>query len=425
MMFASLKKIISSYSILELHILNIIKAQFFIQIVGGAFFLILNIVLAKNGYSDSEIAHFISFRFLAVMLLAFPLGFFIKGRVLRPFLIFGSLGVPIIAILIVLVIEYSFRGFLPILFILWGILYTFFQVSVLPYIMRNTEVENQSHAISLSFATNSFGMIFSGLLIFLFDNLTSINNGQVLIIISCIGFFGLRYLISLNTDNLSKESSKSISVFSNNLDWLLIIKAIIPTLIIAIGAGLTIPFINLFFFHNFLIEASEFALIGSCTSILVAISSLFVPKVKSRFGYKKGITVSQMIAVVALIILATTEFFKDYWFAFPLALSCYLLRAPLMNLAAPMTSQLTMNYVGKNNQEMLSAIMAAIWSGSWYFSSQIFRFLIDLGFPYSYIFYITAALYSLGVLCYYFLILSYQRKNIDEKLTLNLSDKSI
>jgi len=291
--------------------------------------------------------------------------------------------------------------------------------------MRNTEVENQSHAISLSFATNSFGMIFSGLLIFLFDNLTSINNGQVLIIISCIGFFGLRYLISLNTDNLSKESSKSISVFSNNLDWLLIIKAIIPTLIIAIGAGLTIPFINLFFFHNFLIEASEFALIGSCTSILVATSSLFVPKVKSRFGYKKGITVSQMIAVVALIILATTEFFKDYWFAFPLALSCYLLRAPLMNLAAPMTSQLTMNYVGKNNQEMLSAIMAAIWSGSWYFSSQIFRFLIDLGFPYSYIFYITAAFYSLGILCYYFLILSYQRKNIDEKLTLNLPDKSI
>ena len=137
-MFTSLKKIISSYSTLELHILNVIKAQFFIQIVGGAFFLILNIFLAKNGYSDSEIAHFISFRFLAVMLLAFPLGFFIKGRVLRPFLIFGSLGVPIIAILIVLVIEYSFRGFLPILFILWGILYTFFQVSVLPYIMRNT-----------------------------------------------------------------------------------------------------------------------------------------------------------------------------------------------------------------------------------------------------------------------------------------------
>ena len=84
-----------------------------------------------------------------------------------------------------------------------------------------------------------------------------------------------------------------------------------------------------------------------------------------------------------------------------------------MNLAAPMTSELTMNYVGKHNQEMLSAIMAAIWSGSWYFSSQIFRFLIDLGYAYSYIFYLTAGLYSVGVFSYYILILSYERKNLD------------
>ena len=51
-----------------------------------------------------------------------------------------------------------------------------------------------------------------------------------------------------------------------------------------------------------------------------------------------------------------------------------------MNMAAPMTSELTMNYVGKENQEILSAITAAIWSGSWYFSSQIFRFLKKYGY---------------------------------------------
>ena len=90
---------------LESHILSVIKAQFFVQIVGGAFFLILNIFLAKNSFSDSEIAHFISYRFLAVMLLAFPLGFFIKGKVLKPFLFIGSVGVPIIAISVVVAIQ--------------------------------------------------------------------------------------------------------------------------------------------------------------------------------------------------------------------------------------------------------------------------------------------------------------------------------
>ena len=366
-----------------------------------------------NSFSDSEIAHFISYRFLAVMLLAFPLGFFIKGKVLKPFLFTGSIGVPIIAILVVVAIQNDYSNFLPFLFILWGVLFSCFQISVLPYIMRNTKKENQSYAISLSFATHSFGMIFSGILIFLFDQLTSIDDGQVLILISVIGFFGLRYLFNLNTDNPTLSESKNKNFIIQNLDWFLIFKATTPTLIIAVGAGLTIPFINLFFFHNFLIEASEFALIGSCTSFLVAISSLFVPKVKSRFGFKKGITVSQTIAVIALIVLATTEFFKDFWFALPIAISCYLLRAPLMNLAAPMTSELTMNYVGKNNQEMLSAVMSAIWSGSWYFSSQIFRYLIDLGFSYSSIFYLTAGLYSIGIFSYYLLILSYERKNID------------
>ena len=412
-MFKIFKNLLINYKNLELHILNVIKAQFFVQIVGGAFFLILNIYLAKNSFSDSEIANFISFRFLAVMLLAFPLGFFIKGKILKPFLIIGSIGVPIIAILVVLAIKTQLSNFLPALFILWGILFSSFQVSVLPYIMRNTLRENQSHAISLSFATNSFGMIFSGCLIFLFGNLTNIDDGQVLILISLFGFFGLKYLFKLDTDNpiLSKPRNKKYAI--QELDWFLILKAIIPTLIIAIGAGLTIPFINLFFFHNFLIEASEFALIGACTSLLVAISSLFVPKVKSKFGFKKGITISQMIAVFALIVLATTEFFKEFWFALPIALLCYLLRAPLMNLAAPMTSELTMNYVGKNNQEMLSAIMAAIWSGSWYFSSQIFRYLIDLGFAYSAIFYLTAGLYTIGVFSYYLLILSYEKNNIE------------
>ena len=256
-------------------------------------------------------------------------------------------------------------------------------------------------------------MIFSGMLIFLFDNLTSIDSGQVLIIISILGFFGLRFLYALGADNTIQIHSKKKVLKQNKLNWILIIKATIPTLIIAIGAGLTIPFINLFFFHNFLIEASEFALIGSCTSLLVAISSLFVPNVKRRFGFRKGITISQMVAVIELLILATSEFFKYFVFALPIAIACYLLRAPLMNLAAPMTSELTMNYVGKNNQEMLSAIMAAIWSGSWYFSSQIFRYLIDLGFAYSYIFYLTAGLYSIGVFSYYLLILSYERKNLD------------
>ena len=393
---------------LEEHVLLMIKAEFFVQLIGAAFFLILNIYLAKQGFSDPEIANFISYRFLAVMLLAFPLGFYIKGKPLKPFFILGSLGVPTVAITLVLAIQYRFYQYLPTLFILWGIVFTLFQVSSLPYIMRNTSVTNQSHAISLNYATHSFGTILSGIMIFGFGQLMlEMDEGVILLFIAVLGFFGVYYLLKMKVDVVVPVKK---GLQWKSYDWGLLFKAIAPTIIIAIGAGLTIPFINLFFFHNFRIDSNGFAVIGGVASLLVAFLALLVPNVKNKLGFKKGITYTQTTAVLALIALATTEFFASYWWALPVAVLCFWVRTPLMNMAAPMTSELTMNYVGKKNQEMLSAIMAAIWSGSWFFSSQIFRYLKAEGLPYAYIFYITAVLYAIGVFIYYLLVLDYERR---------------
>ena len=385
-----------------------IKAEFFIQLIGAAFFLILNIYLAKKGFSDPEIANFISYRFLAVMLLAFPLGIYIKGKPLKPFFMIGGLGVPIVAIVLILLVHYGWYQYLPALFILWGVVFTLFQVCSLPYLMRNTIIENQSHAISLNYATNSFGTIFSGFIIFGAGQfMREFDEGKILLGISILGFIGVYYVLKMKVDVV--ESVKERLQWKS-YDWVLLMKAIAPTLIIAVGAGLTIPFINLFFFHNFQIDSSGFAVIGGIASVLVAILSLLVPNLKSKLGFQKGITYVQTIAVIALVALATTEFFKDYWWGLPLAIMCYWVRTPLMNMAAPMTSELTMNYVGAKNQEMLSAIIAAIWSGSWFFSSQIFRFLKAEGLPYAHIFYITAVLYAFGVFMYSLLIKDYERK---------------
>jgi MFS family permease len=403
-----LKKVIKAYLQLEEHVLLMIKAEFFVQLIGAAFFLILNIYLAKQGFSDPEIANFISFRFLAVMLLAFPLGFYIKGKSLKPFFLMGSLGVPTVAIALVLAVQHGLYQYLPTLFILWGIVFTLFQVSSLPYVMRNTSVENQSHAISLNYATHSFGTILSGIIIFGFGQfMREMDEGIILLFIALLGFFGVYYLLKMKVDVVVPVKK---GLQWKSYDWDLLIKAIIPTLIIAVGAGLTIPFINLFFFHNFQIDSTGFAVIGGVASVLVAFLALLVPNVKNKLGFKKGITYTQTTAVIALVALATTEFFANYWWALPVAVMCYWVRTPLMNMAAPMTSELTMNYVGKKNQEMLSAIMAAIWSGSWFFSSQIFRYLKSEGLPYAYIFYITAALYSFGVFMYYLLVLDYEKR---------------
>lgn len=407
-----MKNIIKQYAGIESNVLMMIKAEFFVQLVGAAFFLILNIFLVKNGFSDPEIANFISYRFLAVMVLAFPLGFYIKGKKLKPFFMIGSVGVPTIAIIMIISIKLQWFFLLPFLFILLGVVFTSFQVSSLPFVMRNTSIKNQSHAISLNYATHSFGTIISGVLIYSLSHfIKDIDEGKILILIALISYVGLYYLSRLKIDKIVvRNENKGIQFKLYN--WSLLLKALTPTFVIAVGAGLTIPFINLFFFHIYGLDSSQFAVVGSVASVLVAIMALLVPKVKDKLGFKKGITFTQSIAVLALVALATTEFYADHWWALPLALFCFWIRTPLMNMAAPMTSELTMNYVGKQNQEILSAVTAAIWSGSWYFSSQIFRYLKSMEMPYAYIFYITAALYALGVFSYYLLVLDYENKKV-------------
>lgn len=87
-----------------------------------------------------------------------------------------------------------------------------------------------------------------------------------------------------------------------------------------------------------------------------------------------------------------------------------------MNMAGPMTSEVVMNYVGTKNREITSALTAAIWSGSWVISGFLVKVMFSKDYPFVNIFLITAALYAFGVLCYYFLILDYIKRENSGKI---------
>jgi hypothetical protein len=79
-------------------------------------------------------------------------------------------------------------------------------------------------------------------------------------------------------------------------------------------------------------------------------------------------------------------------------------------MAAPITSELTLKYVGEKNQELISAFNSSIWSASWFISAKIFQYLRSLDFPYYKIFIFTAILYTIGVILYYYIIQDYQNR---------------
>ncbi len=408
-MFAFIKE----YKKLKPAIINVITAEFFIQLVNATFMNILPLYMSRKGFSDEEIALFITFRFLGVFALAIPIGNLIKGRVMKPFFYLSSILIPLFGLCIILSINLKLTFFIYASLLCWGASFTFMQIPITPYILRNEKKENHTLGIALCYSTWSFAGIVSGILIAVLDRINPLffNEEKILILFSVLGFGGIYFMSKVNlVEEIDDAKTIITKAKKQKNDWLLIIKGLIPTLIIATGAGLTIPFISLFFDKVHHMGKGEFSFVSAIAAVLVAWGAMMVPRIKESIGYKIAIPTTQSLAVISLVALATTQFYSQYSIAVYIAIICYLLRQPLMNMAGPMTSELVMNYVGEKNREITSALTAAIWSGSWVISGYMVKIMFHKGYAFVNIFLITSLLYAFGVMMYYFLIVDYTKR---------------
>ena len=429
-----LRNLFRSYWDLPRMIHMLIMLEFTLSLIHVAFILVLNIFLRKQGFSDPEIASFNSLRFIGALIFAFPLGIYIRGKKLKPFFLLAAIIVPITSALIIESVHNETIPLIKLSFLLWGVGMMLMRVCSLPFIIRNTTQDNSTEALSLSASTWSLATIFSGIIISGLDwmNYYSFgswiiyfNERNILWIITILGisaiFFALR--ISENEpDNVQKDST----VFSlyKQYDWKVIIKALSPLIMISIGAGLTIPFVNLFFNSVFHLSASEFSILGSITAFLVFTFSLLVPSIRKKYGYWFTIVIVQAISICCLIVMALMELYVNYSFALIVALIAYIFRQPLMHMAHPASNELLMNYVGKRNQELISALSSSLWSASWFVSAKVFEWLRLLDFQYYEIFLITAGLYIIGNILFALLIREYEiNKKVSSAKSFPLTDE--
>ena len=429
-----LKKLFRSYRDLPRNIHLLFFLEFCLSLVHIAFILVLNIYLRKQGFSDPEIASINSLRFIGALAFALPLGIYIRGKKLKPFFILAAAIVPTTSILIIESIRYLILPLIQLGFLSWGFGMMLMRVCSLPFIIRNTTADNSSEALSLTAATWSLSTIVSGLIISGLDWISYVKIGSLLVtfnehailwIITVIGASSIGFALKISEHNHGYVGSNN-DLFSlhKSYDWHLIFKAISPLILISIGAGLTIPFVNLFFNSIFGFTASEFSLLGSFTALLVFVFSLLVPSLRKKYGYWMTIVVVQGMAIICLIIMSIMELYATYSFALIIAVTAYILRQPLMHMAHPASNELMMNYVGKKNQELISALSSSLWSASWFISAKVFEWLRLLQYQYYEIFLITAALYTFGVILFTFLIRDYEEKEKIKSITvLPISDE--
>jgi len=426
--------IFKNYLNLPRPVVLLISGNLLLYIVNGAFMLILNIYMSKIGYPDDEIARYTAYRYLGVLILTVPFGLFIKGRALKPYFIFASVIFPLSSIITIRALHMGNEIFAITGFIFWGIGLMFIQVTSIPFIMRTADEDVLSESVTLSWTSWSLAMIIAGLLISLLSALGSFTLGNIhfvwdeyhiLLFIALISSTPI--LVFLKIPEAKPKSEKIALVprlkgMFHGYNWSRLSIITIPSLLIAIGAGLTIPFINLFFYSVFDVDSQQFSMIGSATAVIVVFANLLVPVIQRRFGFYVSIIFTQVLAIFFLVALAMTELYATWEGAIFVAIGAYMLRTPLMNMAGPSTTEMSMKFVGKASQELNSAINSSIWSASWFISAKIFQYLRGIDVPYYKIFIITAIMYSLAVAVTFFVI---RKFNHEMKLENETSGSSL
>src|SRR5687767_5089360 len=146
-MFSFLKE----YLRLDRAILFVIIAEFFLQLINSSFLSMLPLYMKKEGYTDGEIADYTSYRYVGVVVLALLIGLLIKGRKVKPLFYVSCISVPLFALLILYAVHAHNSALNYFAQICWGSSFTFIQIPVIPFILRNCPPEEHTGAISLSY----------------------------------------------------------------------------------------------------------------------------------------------------------------------------------------------------------------------------------------------------------------------------------
>jgi MFS family permease len=141
-------------------------------------------------------------------------------------------------------------------------------------------------------------------------------------------------------------------------------KLIVPTLVTSIGAGLIMPFMNVFFR---VVHEQPDPVIGTLFawgSLAMGIGLLAAPALAERMGKIQVVVITQALSVPFLILLGFAPWF---W----LSAAAYYVRLTLMNMSNPVYQTFVMESVEPSARATVASLSTMAWNFGWAFSPTI------------------------------------------------------
>ena len=145
---------------------------------------------------------------------------------------------------------------------------------------------------------------------------------------------------------------------------LLLTKLILPMLLTSLGAGLVMPFMNVFFreFHH-----QPDPVIGTLFawgSLAMGIGLLIAPPHAERTGKIQLVVITQALSIPFLILLGFSPIF---W----VGAATYYIRLALMNMSSPVYQTFIMEHVEPSARATVASLTSMAWNFGWAFSPTI------------------------------------------------------
>jgi MFS family permease len=395
-------------------------ANVLFQIGMGMFMIMYNLYVRALGYDQVVLGNVIAMTSLAAAIVLIPAGL-ISDRVGRKKVIILGLLLTVTSFGLRAMIEAEL-GLVSTAF-MTGMFSAFIQVSAIPFLSENSTKEQRVHLFSFNFALmmvgNVIGNVGGGALTDFFHYMIGyselISLRITLLIGTGVSLLALIPAFLLKEKRKIKPTTKTSfnikkAIQTNKKSLKIIGLFAIAQMMIGFGAGLVIPYLNVYFSDRFDASNTSIGIVVSLGQAATAIAMFIGPMIVRRFGEVKSVVFLQLSSIPFLLITGfTTNFY--------LASTGFLFRQALMNAGNPIQMSIMMEKVEDSMKGLANSVGQMVFMLGWAIMGPVSTAIVAAYgsyWGYAYVFSITATLYVVGSV-YFYLVFSPKKKKQTEE----------
>ena len=369
--------------------------------VMGVFRLIFNFYVLSLGFDEAMLGNLITTSSFVALLAALPMGYLADTLGRKGSLILS--GVMLAGSILVMAVWQTESVFYA-MNVVSGIAQSLAGVTMSPFLMENSDEKERTYLFSfgqgLQMTMASVGNWIGGYLPTWMGQAqgasptSSLAYGDSIFIIGIGAGLAILPLLFLRTPKLERSQRAIFAPFQYAAKQpLLLTKLILPMLLTSIGAGLIMPFMNVFFR---VVHEQPDPVIGTLFawgSLAMGVGLLIAPPLAERTGKIQLVFISQALSIPFLILLGFSPIF---W----VGAATYYIRVALMNMSSPVYQTFIMEHVDPSARATVASLTSMAWNFGWAFSPTISGWLqVRYGFGPPFIGTIT--LYTISVFMYW------------------------